>query len=51
MILLIAVVSDLPLLRSTDTRILPCGTTDAGCGNEYWNTVVLSLDVTAKVPL
>ena len=20
-------------------------------GNEYWNTVVLSLDVTAKVPL
>ena len=24
---------------------------DAGCGNEYWNTVSLSLEVTVNVPL
>ena len=49
--LLTAELIDLPLLRSTDTRILPWGTTVAGCGNWYWNTVLLSLDVTKKVPL
>ena len=49
--LLIDSSSDLPLLRSTDIKILPWGALGAGADIWYENTVALIREVTANVPL
>ena len=48
---LIEVTFDLPLLRSTDNRILPCGTISVGTGKLYVKVNSSRRDVTSNVPL
>ena len=47
----IAASVDLPLFKSTDIKILPCGSTTAVFGRTYWNTLAESLEDTRNVPL